>query len=209
MRIARTAHRLGIRVIGVHAADERPAHGADESHEIDSYLDGEAILAVARRAGADAIHPGYGFLAENAAFAESVDRAGIRWVGPPATAIAAMGDKAAARQRVSEHGVPTIPGYDGEAQDDTTLAEQADRIGYPLLVKPSAGGGGKGMRVVRTADELSEALAAARREAHRSFGDDRLVLRSFSPVRCCDCSMASGATISAIASRSRSNSKCA
>ncbi|HEU5324902.1 MAG TPA: biotin carboxylase N-terminal domain-containing protein [Candidatus Limnocylindria bacterium] len=179
VRIARTAHRLGIRVIGVHAADERPAHGADESHEIDSYLDGEAILAVARRAGADAIHPGYGFLAENAAFAESVDRAGIRWVGPPATAIAAMGDKAAARQRVSEHGVPTIPGYDGEAQDDTTLAEQADRIGYPLLVKPSAGGGGKGMRVVRTADELSEALAAARREAHRSFGDDRLVLERY------------------------------
>ncbi|HET7646175.1 MAG TPA: biotin carboxylase N-terminal domain-containing protein [Candidatus Limnocylindria bacterium] len=179
VRIARTAHRMGMRVIGVHAADERPAQGVDESHVIGSYLDGEAILAVARDRGADAIHPGYGFLAENPTFAAAVERAGINWVGPPASAIAAMGDKAAARRRVAEHEVPTVPGYDGEAQDDGTLIDEAGRIGYPLLVKPSAGGGGKGMRVVRAADELPEALAAARREARRSFGDDRLVLERY------------------------------
>jgi len=178
-RIARTARAMGVRVIGVHAPDERPPHGVDEAHPINSYLDGDGILAVARTAGADAIHPGYGFLAENAEFARSVADAGLIWVGPPANAIAAMGDKAAARRRVAEHGVPTIPGYDGEAQGDATLAGEADWIGYPLLVKPSAGGGGKGMRVVRGADELSEALGAARREAHRSFGDDRLVLERY------------------------------
>ncbi len=179
VRIARTAHRLGIRVVGVHAADERPAQGADESHLIGSYLDAEAILRVADATGVDAIHPGYGFLAENAGFAAAVERAGVAWVGPPASAIAAMGDKAAARRRAGEHGVPTIPGYDGQAQDDDTLRRAAERIGYPLLVKPSAGGGGKGMRVVRAASDLAEALASARREAHRSFGDDRLVLERY------------------------------
>ena len=102
--------------------------------------------------------------------------AGLRWVGPPAEAIAAMGDKAAARRHAAAHGVPTVPGYDGEAQDDATLAREAERIGFPLLVKPSAGGGGKGMRIVRDPDRLADDLAAARREAHRSFGDDRLIL---------------------------------
>ena len=179
VRIARTARRMGIRTIGVHGAGERPPDGCDEAHQIASYLDGAELLAVARRAGADATHPGYGFLAENAAFARAVADAGIAWVGPPAAAIAAMGDKAAARRQAAMHGVPTVPGYDGDAQDDATLTAQAERVGYPLLVKPSAGGGGKGMRVVRDPGDLPEALGAARREARRSFGDDRLILERY------------------------------
>ncbi len=121
-RIARTAHRLGMRVIGIHAPDDRPPAGTDEAHEVPAYLDGEAILAVAGRVGADAVHPGYGFLAENPDFARDVAAAGLRWVGPPAEAIAAMGDKAEARRRAAAHGVPTVPGYDGAEQDDATLA---------------------------------------------------------------------------------------
>ena len=179
VRIARSARRMGIRVIGLHAAGERPTDGVDDSHEIGSYLDGDELLATARLAGADAVHPGYGFLAENAAFARAVAAAGLAWVGPPADAIAAMGDKAAARQQAARHGAPTVPGYDGEAQDDASLAAEAERVGYPLLVKPSAGGGGKGMRVVRDPADLPEALGAARREAQRSFGDDRLVLERY------------------------------
>ncbi|HEU4864557.1 MAG TPA: biotin carboxylase N-terminal domain-containing protein [Candidatus Limnocylindria bacterium] len=178
-RIARTARRLGIRVVGVHAPDERSAEGVDASHEIGSYLDADALLGVATRVGADAVHPGYGFLAENAGFAAAVGAAGLLWVGPPPDAIAAMGDKAAARRGAAGLGVPTVPGYDGAAQDDATLTSEADRIGYPLLVKPSAGGGGKGMRVVRSAGELAESLAAARREAQRSFADDRLILERY------------------------------
>jgi 3-methylcrotonyl-CoA carboxylase alpha subunit len=178
-RIARTARRLGIRVVGVHAPDERPPEGVDASHQIGSYLDADALIAVATRARADAVHPGYGFLAENAGFAAAVGAAGLLWVGPPPDAIAAMGDKAAARRGAAGLGVPTVPGYDGAAQDDATLTTEADRIGYPLLVKPSAGGGGKGMRVVRSAGELAESLAAARREAQRSFADDRLILERY------------------------------
>ena len=179
VRIARTARRGGVRAIGVHATDERPPDGMDETHRIGSYLDGEELLAVARRAGADAVHPGYGFLAENAGFAAAVADAGLTWIGPPAAAIAAMGDKAAARRQAARHGVPIVPGYDGEAQDGATLAGEAGRVGYPLLVKPSAGGGGKGMRVVRDPASLDEALASARREADRSFGNDRLVLERY------------------------------
>ena len=178
-RIARSARGMGIRVIGVHAADERAPEDADESHEIGSYLDAEALVEIARRSGADAIHPGYGFLSENPAFARAVVAAGVTWVGPPPDAIAAMGDKAAARHQAAEHGVPTVPGYDGDAPDDATLIDAAARVGYPLLVKPSAGGGGKGMRVVHSPGELSEALVASRREAHRSFGDDRLIFERY------------------------------
>ena len=178
-RIARTARRMGIRIIGVHAADEHAPPGVDESHEIGSYLDADALLDIARRSGADAIHPGYGFLAENPSFARAVLDAGVTWVGPPPDAIAAMGNKAAARQQAAALGVPTIPGYDGESQDDATLIVEADRVGYPLLVKPSAGGGGKGMRIVRDSVELPDAMLAARREAHRSFGDDRLILERY------------------------------
>jgi acetyl-CoA/propionyl-CoA carboxylase biotin carboxyl carrier protein len=175
-RIARTARRLGVRTVAVHAPDDRPPEGVDLALPIPDYLDAEALLDAARRAGADAIHPGYGFLAENAAFAGAVAAAGLRWVGPPAAAIAAMGDKAAARRTASLHGVPVVPGYDGEAQDDAPLASAATRIGYPILIKPTAGGGGKGMRVVRDPARLPDELAAARREGRRAFGDDRLIL---------------------------------
>ena len=178
-RVARTAHRLGMRVVGIHAPDDRPPDSVDESHEVQGYLDGAATIAVAQRTGADALHPGYGFLAENPDFARAVAAAGLRWVGPPADAIAAMGDKAEARRRAAANGVPTVPGYDGPDQRDATLAAEAERTGYPLLVKPSAGGGGKGMRVVRASTDLGEALVGARREAHRSFGDDRLILERF------------------------------
>ena len=180
-RIARTARRMGIRVIGVHAADERPPDGMDDAVTIRSYLDQDELIEVARRTGVAAVHPGYGFLAENPEFARRVIDAGLAWVGPPPDAIAAMGDKAAARRRAAEQGVPVIPGYDGETQDDDALGAEARRIGFPLLVKPSAGGGGKGMRLVHGAAELSEALASARREAQGSFDDDRLILERYLP----------------------------
>ena len=180
-RVARTARRMGIHVVGVHAAGERPPDGVDESHEIASYLDAGELLAVAASSGSDAVHPGYGFLSENADFAARVTDAGLAWVGPPAAAIAAMGDKAAARRHAAAQGVPVIPGYDGESQDDATLAAEAERVGYPLLVKPSAGGGGKGMRIVAGPEQLADALGAARREAARAFDDDRLILERFLP----------------------------
>jgi acetyl-CoA/propionyl-CoA carboxylase biotin carboxyl carrier protein len=175
-RIGRTARALGIRVIGVHAPDDRPPDGVDLALPIPDYLNGDAIIDAARRAGADAIHPGYGFLAENPTFAAAVEAAGVAWVGPPAAAISAMGDKAAARRTAAGRGVPVVPGYDGDAQDDAALIAAASQIGYPILIKPSAGGGGKGMRTVRDPARLSEELAAARREASRAFGDDRLIL---------------------------------
>jgi acetyl-CoA/propionyl-CoA carboxylase biotin carboxyl carrier protein len=175
-RIARSARRLGIRTIAVHAPDDRPPDGVDLALPIPGYLDADAILDAARRSGADAVHPGYGFLAENPAFAAAVELADLIWVGPSSAAIAAMGDKAAARRTAAAHGVPGVPGYDGDAQDDGTLTAAALRIGLPILVKPLAGGGGKGMRIVRDAANLPEALAAARREAQGAFGDDRLIL---------------------------------
>ncbi len=179
VRIARTARRMGMRTVGVHLPGERAPDGMDQVREIPGYLDGDALVEAAIGAQASAIHPGYGFLAENAAFASAVIAAGLTWIGPPPEAIEAMGDKAAARRRATGLGVPTLPGYDGAAQDDDALSSEADRIGYPLLVKPSAGGGGKGMRVVRRPGDLAEALAAARREAARSFGDDRLILERY------------------------------
>ncbi|MBA3687264.1 MAG: excisionase family DNA-binding protein [Chloroflexi bacterium] len=175
-RIVRTARGLGIRTVGVHPPAERPPDGVDLALPISDYLDADALIAAARAAGADAVHPGYGFLAENPSFAEAVERAGMAWVGPSAGAIAAMGDKAAARRTAVARGVPVVPGYDGDAQDDPALAAAAAEIGYPVLIKPSAGGGGKGMRVVRDPARLTEELASARREAGRAFGDDRLIL---------------------------------
>jgi excisionase family DNA binding protein len=175
-RVARTARRLGIRTIGVHAPDDPAPDGVDLALPIPDYLDADAIVDLARRAGADALHPGYGFLAENPAFADAVVRAGMAWVGPPGAAIAAMGDKAAARRMAVAHGVAVVPGYDDMAQDDPSLAAAAGAIGYPILIKPSAGGGGKGMRIVREPAGLPDELAAARREASRAFGDDRLIL---------------------------------
>jgi excisionase family DNA binding protein len=176
VRVARTLRRMGIRSIGIHAPDDRPPAGTDLVLPVPDYLDGSAILDAAQRSGADAIHPGYGFLSENPAFADAVADAGLAWIGPPAAAIRAMGDKAQARRTAAALGVPVLPGYDGERQDDATLQGEAQRIGFPLLIKPSAGGGGKGMRLVRDADALPDALAAARREAARAFGDDRLIL---------------------------------
>ena len=176
VRIARTARAGGIRTIGVQSPDDRAPNGMDLVLPVPSYLDAKAILDAARRSGADAIHPGYGFLAENPTFAQSVQAAGLTWVGPPPDAIAAMGDKAAARRVATALGVPVLPGYDDADQTDERLTAEARRIGLPLLVKPSAGGGGKGMHVVRAPGQLADALAAARREAGRAFGDDRLIL---------------------------------
>jgi excisionase family DNA binding protein len=152
-RIRRTAERLGIEVI-------EPA--TDGPGKVD-LLDVDAVAEAARAAAADAIHPGFGFLAENADFAAAVEAAGMLWVGPPAAAIRAMGDKGAARRLAVELDVPVVPGYDGEDQSDPALRRAAKRIGYPLLVKPAAGGGGKGMRVVREPAKLADALASARR----------------------------------------------
>ena len=168
-RIRRTTDRLGIRA-------SEP--GADGVPAVD-LLDGPALVAAARDVGADAVHPGFGFLSENAAFAELVVEAEMRWVGPPAEVIRAMGDKAAARRLAADLGIPVVPGYDGPDQSDAALAEAAASIGVPLIVKPAAGGGGKGMRVVRDLAGLGEALAAARREAMAAFGDDRLILERY------------------------------
>ena len=165
-RITRTCDRLGIRAV-IPVTDG--PHGLD-------LLDPVAVVAAALAAGADALHPGFGFLAENAEFAELVEAAGIRWVGPPPSAIRAMGDKAAARRLAATLGIPVPAGYDGPGQSDRVLTRAAGEIGFPLIVKPAAGGGGKGMRTVREPGRLPEALAAARREAMAAFGDDRLIL---------------------------------
>jgi acetyl-CoA/propionyl-CoA carboxylase biotin carboxyl carrier protein len=166
VRITRTCTRLGLTAI---------TPRVDGPDAID-LLDPDAVVAAAVASGADAVHPGFGFLAEHAGFAQRVIDAGLRWVGPPPAAIRAMGDKAAARRLAATLGVPVLPGYDDADQTDRALVAAATRIGYPLLVKPSAGGGGKGMRTVREADRLIDALAAARREALVAFGDDRLIL---------------------------------
>jgi acetyl-CoA/propionyl-CoA carboxylase biotin carboxyl carrier protein len=168
-RIRQTADRLGIRTV---------VPGIDGVPAVD-LLDGETVVAAAHAAGADGLHPGYGFLAEQADFAALVEAAGIRWVGPPASAIRAMGDKAAARRLAAELGIETLPGYDDADQSDQALTRAAKRIGAPLIVKPSAGGGGKGMRVVRDLANLPDALAVARREALAAFGDDRLILERY------------------------------
>src|SRR5580692_2415942 len=187
-RIIRTARRLGVRTIAVYSeADAGAPHvrEADEAVLIgpsparESYLRGEAILAAARQTGAEAIHPGYGFLSENADFAEAVMAAGLVWVGPPARAIRAMGLKDAAKRLMAEAGVPVTPGYLGEDQAPATLAREAEAIGWPVLIKAVAGGGGKGMRKVEGAADFHEALTAAKREARSAFGDDRVLLEKF------------------------------
>jgi 3-methylcrotonyl-CoA carboxylase alpha subunit len=181
-RVMRTARRLGARCIAVHTDPDRHARHvrlADEALRIDSYLDIESILAAARAAGAEAIHPGYGFLSENDDFAAACGKAGIVFVGPTPQAIAAMGDKAAAKRLLEKVGVPLVPGYHGEAQDGARLEKEAARIGFPVIIKPSAGGGGKGMRIVRQAKDLSSSLEAARREAKAAFGDDRVLVERY------------------------------
>jgi 3-methylcrotonyl-CoA carboxylase alpha subunit len=187
-RVMRTAQRLGIRTVAVYSdADRGALHVAlaDEAYRIgpapaaESYLKGATILEVAAANGAEAIHPGYGFLSENGAFAQACAEAGIVFVGPPAGAIFAMGSKSEAKRVMEQAGVPLVPGYHGEEQEPSQLLARARAIGFPVLIKASAGGGGKGMRVVPEESGFIESLAAARREALSAFGEDRMLLEKF------------------------------
>ena len=188
VRVIKTARHLGIRTVAVYSeADRRALHVemADEAICIgpapatQSYLRGDVILEAALRTGAQAIHPGYGFLSENAGFAAACAKVGVVFIGPPIEAIRVMGSKAESKRLMSGASVPLVPGYHGAAQDFVTLASAATEIGYPVLVKASAGGGGKGMRVVRSADELGDAVAGAKRESKAAFGDDSLLLEKY------------------------------
>ena len=188
VRVLRTCRALGYATVAVYSdadADALHVRCADEAVRIgsaapaESYLNGAAIIAAAAATGAQAIHPGYGFLSENAAFADQCAEAGLVFVGPTAASMRAMGDKASARQLMASRGVPVVPGHDGAEQDDATLSAAAERVGYPVLVKASGGGGGKGMQVVRRAEDLSGALAAARRVAAAAFGDARLIIERY------------------------------
>ena len=188
LRVARTVRRLGIGSVAVYStADSKALHieACDEAFCIggaaasESYLNAARILEVAQQCGAQAIHPGYGFLSENAAFARACAAAGIVFIGPPPGAIDAMGSKSEAKALMKTAGVPLVPGYHGDAQDDDQLALESARIGFPQLVKASAGGGGKGMRLVEREQDFAEALASARREARASFGDDRVLIERY------------------------------
>ncbi|GAC1350717.1 MAG: acetyl-CoA carboxylase biotin carboxylase subunit [Ktedonobacteraceae bacterium] len=185
VRIMATCREMGIRTVAVYSDADRDAlhvREADEAHLIgpapaaQSYLRIETIVDVAKRSGAEAIHPGYGFLSENTAFVEACEQAGIVFIGPPASAMRLMGSKIAAKHLAQSVNAPVIPGYNGDSQDDAVLLKEAERIGFPLLVKASAGGGGKGMREVHSPAEFLEQLAGARREAQASFGDDTVFL---------------------------------
>ena len=187
-RIIRTARQLGIRAVAVYSdADTHAQHvrQADESVHIgpsparESYLSGEKIIAAAIATGAEAIHPGYGFLSENPDFVDAVEKAGLVFVGPSASSIRAMGLKDAAKRLMEDAGVPVVPGYHGDTQDAAFLEGEADRIGYPVLIKASAGGGGKGMRRVERAEEFAAALESCRREAKSSFGDDKVLIEKY------------------------------
>ncbi|HKU46335.1 MAG TPA: acetyl/propionyl/methylcrotonyl-CoA carboxylase subunit alpha, partial [Burkholderiales bacterium] len=181
-RVARSARRLGVRTVAVYTDADRDAlhvRAADEARRVTSYLDIAAVLAAARDTRAEAVHPGYGFLAENAEFAAACRAAGVVFIGPSPEAIAAMGDKAAAKRLMEKAGVPLVPGYHGEAQDAGTLQKEASRIGFPVLIKPSAGGGGKGMRVAASAASFATELEASQREAKSAFGDDRVLIERY------------------------------
>jgi geranyl-CoA carboxylase alpha subunit len=184
-RVIRTAHALGYRTVAVFSDADRDAPHvslADEAVHIgaspaaESYLRVDALLDAARKTGADAVHPGYGFLSENAGFAQACVDAGLVFIGPPASAITAMGDKALAKRRMLDAGVPCAPGYLGADQSDAVLTVEAQKMGYPLLVKAVAGGGGRGMRLVRAKEELQQGIDGARREATSAFGDGTLML---------------------------------
>ena len=187
-RVIRTCQRLGIHTIAVYSEADKDAEHvrlADEAWPIggprpaDSYLRADTILAVAKQSGAQAIHPGYGFLSENTGFARACSEAGIVFIGPRPESIDAMGSKAAAKALMERYAVPLVPGYHGENQEPAYLAEQAQRTGFPLMIKAAAGGGGKGMRIVRSAAEFADALASAQREAASSFGDTRVILERY------------------------------
>ncbi|TXI47793.1 MAG: acetyl/propionyl/methylcrotonyl-CoA carboxylase subunit alpha [Lysobacter sp.] len=187
-RVIRTCRKLGIRTVAVYSdadADAQHVRLADEAFPIggarpqDSYLRGEVILEVALKAGAQAIHPGYGFLSENADFADAVEAAGIVFVGPKAASMRKMGSKAGAKQLMQAAGVPVVPGYTGEDQSPELLQREADAIGYPLMIKAAHGGGGKGMRIVRSAAEFLPNLESCQREARNAFGRDRVLLERY------------------------------
>jgi 3-methylcrotonyl-CoA carboxylase alpha subunit len=189
-RIARTARRLGITTIAVYSdADRNALHvrSADEAYHLgsapaaESYLNIGKLIALAKRVGADAIHPGYGFLSENAAFAQACVDAGLIFIGPPAAAIKAMGSKSASKAAMAAVGVPVAPGYHGSEQSAPRLQEEAGRVGFPLIIKASAGGGGKGMQVVNSAAEVPAAIESAQRLARTAFGDDRLLMERYFP----------------------------
>src|SRR5687768_6403058 len=180
-RVAATARRMGVKTVAVYSeADAKVKHVAacDEAVAIggpapkDSYLRWERILEAARATGAQVVHPGYGFLSENEDFAKACAEAGLVFIGPPASAIQAMGLKAESKRLMEQAGVPLVPGYHGAEQGAALLRQQADRIGYPVLIKASAGGGGKGMRAVEKPEDFEAALASCQREARNSFGDD-------------------------------------
>jgi acetyl-CoA carboxylase biotin carboxylase subunit len=189
VRIIRACQELGLEAVAVYSEADRAAPQVRMAQEaycigpaptIESYLQGDKIIDVALKSGADAIHPGYGFLAENATFAKAVMSAGLTWIGPPPEAIEIMGDKLTARATMAKAGVPLVPGTDmTEKMGDEELVAAANNIGFPVLVKAAAGGGGKGMRVVQRAEDLPEAIRVARRESHAAFADDRVYLEKF------------------------------
>ena len=187
-RVIRTAKTMGLRTVAVYSEADRDAMHvamADEAVLLgpararDSYLNIERVIAACRETGAEAVHPGYGFLSENAEFAQACADAGIVFVGPTAAMMTAMGSKSGSKELMEKAGVPLVPGYHGEAQDDAILADAANKIGFPVLVKASAGGGGRGMRVVNSATELAAAIVSAKREAKAAFGDDRMLIEKY------------------------------
>ncbi|MGY8665575.1 acetyl/propionyl/methylcrotonyl-CoA carboxylase subunit alpha [Bradyrhizobium sp. UFLA05-109] len=187
-RIIRTARAMGLRTVAVYSEADRDAMHvalADEAVLLgpararDSYLNVERLIEAARKSGAEAVHPGYGFLSENAEFARACLDAGLVFVGPTAGMMTAMGSKSGSKALMEKAGVPLVPGYHGEAQDEATLAKAADKIGFPVLVKASAGGGGRGMRIVRSAAELGPAIVSAKREAKAAFGDDTMLIEKY------------------------------
>jgi 3-methylcrotonyl-CoA carboxylase alpha subunit len=187
-RVIRSARAMGLRTVAVYSEADRDAMHvalADEAVLLgpararDSYLNIERVIEVARKTGAEAIHPGYGFLSENAEFADACMKAGLVFVGPTAEMMTAMGSKSGSKALMEKAGVPLVPGYHGEAQDDATLSNAANKIGFPVLVKASAGGGGRGMRVVNSAAELAAAIVSAKREAKAAFGDDRMLIEKY------------------------------
>ena len=187
-RVMRTARRMGLKTVAVYSdadATARHVREADEAVRLgpaaarESYLNVDALIEAAQRTGTGAIHPGYGFLSENGTFVKALEQAGITFVGPPASAIAAMGDKSAAKARMANAGVPLVPGYHGDDQGDALLRSEADKIGYPVMLKASAGGGGKGMRVVESGEGFQAALDGCRRESKAAFGDDRMLIEKY------------------------------
>jgi 3-methylcrotonyl-CoA carboxylase alpha subunit len=187
-RVIRTARAMGLRTVAVYSeADSQALHVAMADEAVllgpararDSYLNVDRVIDAARRSGAEAIHPGYGFLSESAEFAEACLDAGLVFVGPTAGMIRMMGSKSGSKLLMEKAGVPLVPGYHGEAQDQATLGKAADNIGFPVLVKASAGGGGRGMRIVRSRDELEPAIVSAKRESKAAFGDDRVLIEKF------------------------------